>query len=242
MPTSRSAPSCTKPMRVPVRISRPCSVRATTSSTTTISTSISRCMGRRREGLAAIASPCRRRTCRSRPSGTICRIPPRSKRKWTSPGRLALNPDTGPAPPPWWQASHFRPPCRPTRPGPPGRIRPGPSLLRPSQRRATLGHREAPNPRWLEAPLITFGDPGAVDADRPEPARRSAALAPADHRAIRPPAAVGAPHPSEAEDPEPAAAEAPEPPNTFGQPPERSRPTLTEGTAKDWDLTSSVRH
>ena len=97
-------------------------------------------------------------------------------------------------------------------------------------------------PAMAEAPLITFGDPGAVDADRLEPARRSAALAPTDHRAIRPPAAVGAPYPSEAEDPEPVPAEAPEPPNTFGQPPERSRPTLTEGTAKDWDLTSSVRH
>ena len=98
-----------------------------------------------------------------------------------------------------------------------------------------------PKPVMADAPLITFGDAGAVDADQPEPRKRSVALAPAERRTFRPPAAVEAPHSSEAEDPEPSAAEEPEPPNAFEQPPRRSRPPPTEGTAKDWDLTSSVR-
>ncbi len=97
-------------------------------------------------------------------------------------------------------------------------------------------------PAMAGAPLITFGDAGAVDADRPEPPRRSAALAPPpDRGTIRPPAAVERPYRSEVEDPEPVAAEEPEPANTFVQPPEPGRLPTPEGTAKDWDLTSSVR-
>lgn len=96
-------------------------------------------------------------------------------------------------------------------------------------------------PVMAEVPLITFGDTGGDGADRPEMPRRSAALAPIDRRALRPPAQVEAPPPSQAEDPEPMAAEEPEPPNTFEQPPQRNRPATPEGLTKDWDLTSSVR-
>ena len=99
----------------------------------------------------------------------------------------------------------------------------------------------SPKPVMADAPLITFGDAGAADTDQPEPRRRSAALAPPERRIIRPPATVEAPHPSEVEDPEPVAVAEPEPPNAFEPPPERRRPPPLEGTARDWDLTSSVR-
>ncbi len=99
-------------------------------------------------------------------------------------------------------------------------------------------------PVTAETPLITFGDAGAVDTDRPDPPRRSAALTPtpADRRSVASPVAVEASRPSEAEEPEPAAAEDPGPPNRLEQPLDRSRPPLAEGIPKDWDLTSSVRH
>ena len=99
-------------------------------------------------------------------------------------------------------------------------------------------------PVMAETPLITFGVAGADDPQQPEPARRSAALAPmpSSRRTVRPASAVEAPQPPEAEEPEPVPAEEPEPSNAFEQPLERNRPAIPEGTAKDWDLTSSVRH
>ncbi len=120
-----------------------------------------------------------------------------------------------------------------------------PRAVAPSAVASSGGDARSPRsvrPAMAETPLITFGNAGAGDADRPEPPRRSAALAlPPDRSTIRPPAAIELPQASEVEDPEPVAAE-PEPAeNTFVRRPERSRSPVPEGSARDWDLTSSVR-
>ncbi len=94
-----------------------------------------------------------------------------------------------------------------------------------------------------DTPLITFGEAAAIDAEQPQPHRQSVALAPPPlpRRTTRPAAEAEAPRPAEAEDLQSMTTEEPEPQALADQPPSRSRPADPEGTAKDWDLTSSVR-
>ena len=160
----------------------------------------------------------------------IARAPVPQPGYGAGPGTLVASVPLSPA------VSSYTP--RPVRTDPPRPVAPLAVASSEGEIRPPRGAKAA----MAEAPLITFSDPGATDAERPAPARRSAALVPTDRRIMRPPATVETPPPSEVEDPEPAAAEEPEPSNRFEQPPERRRPPPMEGTAKDWDLTSSVRH
>ncbi len=98
-------------------------------------------------------------------------------------------------------------------------------------------------PVTAEAPLITFTDAETVEAERPAPLARSATLAPLplSRRTGQPAATSEAPRPAETEDLQPLTAEEPDTSPSPDQPPGRTRPVDTEGTSKDWDLTSSVR-
>ena len=103
--------------------------------------------------------------------------------------------------------------------------------------------RRGAKPATADAPLITFGDAGPVDAQQPTSTKQSAALEapPLSRRTIRPAAAVEAMQPVAAEDLQPESIEEPDAPPPPHRPLDRSRTTDPEGSTGDWDLTSSVR-
>ena len=139
-------------------------------------------------------------------------------------------------------------PLSPALPYTPRRIRVDPSRAVASTAVVTAegnerAQRGGVKPAVVDAPLITFSDAESVDGEQPETTRRSAAFAsqPSSRRTIRPAAAAEASQPAEAEDPPPVATEEPDSAPAPARQRDRGRPSDPEGTAGDWDLTSSVR-